>query len=244
LIKGSVVERAGAGVVLGVEGVGAAVRANDLGRIDKPAVDQVGQRIGRTAELEAVEHRGVVEHHQVVEALQAALFRDLHLGTDVPRDEGLGGEQVTRRWIVRRRQERRDVAVVVCVEQVGHLARRGVDHHPHGAVRVGIDRVVFVLDDERAHLAIVGVADVDLVTAVVELALDQTKMALADVGQPGLGGPPEQLRPLDAKDYGHVGPFDNERIGSGDRQLADHRVGEEFRERIAAQAELVFELSL
>ena len=117
----AVVQRAGAGVAGRIVGVGAAVRADDLGRIDEPPLDQFGQRAGRTAEFHAIEERGVVEHHQVVVALQPPLLGNLRRRPHQPADHRLGHEEVA---VVGRRgggQDRGDVAVIEAVVQ----GRRG-----------------------------------------------------------------------------------------------------------------------
>ncbi len=63
-------------------------------------------------------------------------------------------------------------------------------------------------------------------------------------GQPGGRGRLKNGRLLDAEDDGHVGAFLHERVGAGEGHVADHRVGKEPRQHVAAEAELLFQLPL
>ncbi len=111
-------------------------------------------------------------------------------------------------------------------------------------MRVRVDHVVVVLDDEGADAAVGRVARQDLVAAIVEIGLGQVGVGLAGVGQPGGRGRLEDGRLLDAEDDGHVGAFLHERVGAGEGHFADHRVGEQPRQHVAAEAELLFQLPL
>ena len=79
-------------------------------------------------------------------------------------------------------------------------------------MRVGINCVVAVADDERADAAVARVPRLHLVAAVVELGFDQVAVSLAGFGQPAIGRLLKERGLLDAEDDRDVGSFVHERI--------------------------------